>query len=423
MIHPPTPVFAIHDDGNKMEFRSCSAAAKWIAQNVPGITEKMHASSVLDRARSNRKLHGWSFKLVTAPADAPSPVCASPSASALDPFSFVFGSDAGDLFRGKTVRVTTEDPRRVSVIDVIRIVCDVQNPSDTWATICKTHHEFIGKTDEYQFSCGRPTPVTTVQGLVELVNLLPGKNAAKFRASGAKVLIRFMGGDTSLIPEVLAINQAHASGATQGTIAGLCAQSTAPPVNKYAFLSPSMKGKDMHTFIEKEVVYLLVFTHNGINYIKLGTTTNLHTRITEHIREIPGVQIWYVVDTVHARKLEGMFKKKMRYVGHLTELVVNNKKQTEILVGITPEDAEASLTQLYKSIHGNEDDGMLAYKMKKLDVYIQEKELDASIQIKQMDLASKQLEHDLTGKLLDLLAQNPSLISHIDVLKTLMPHA
>jgi Protein of unknown function (DUF3627) len=46
------------------------------------------------------------------------------------------------------------------------------------------------------------TPVVTAQGIVELLYLIPGRKAQSFRRYCGEILIRFMGGDQTLIDEI-----------------------------------------------------------------------------------------------------------------------------------------------------------------------------------------------------------------------------
>ena len=48
----------------------------------------------------------------------------------------------------------------------------------------------------------RPTPVTDARGAVVIMNLLPGRKAAQFRLTCADVMVRFLGGDETLIAEI-----------------------------------------------------------------------------------------------------------------------------------------------------------------------------------------------------------------------------
>lgn len=68
----------------------------------------------------------------------------------------------------------------------------------------------MGQSESYRFqSRGRKTPVVGAKGLVTIMNLLQGERAARFRAAEADVLVRYLGGDLSLIQDVKGIHQAQ----------------------------------------------------------------------------------------------------------------------------------------------------------------------------------------------------------------------
>ena len=51
----------------------------------------------------------------------------------------------------------------------------------------------------------RDTPVTDAKGIVEIIMLLPGRQAARLRRQAAELLVRYLGGDLGIIDEVCAI--------------------------------------------------------------------------------------------------------------------------------------------------------------------------------------------------------------------------
>ena len=112
---------------------------------------------------------------------------------------------------GMSVRTTNENPRRVSVIDIIKAVNAGVNPYQVWANL-KTE-AVLQNLDNWQFpgERQRPTPVTDARGLVTIINLLPGARAARFRAAGADILVRYLGGDPTLISEIQAIRERQES--------------------------------------------------------------------------------------------------------------------------------------------------------------------------------------------------------------------
>ena len=51
----------------------------------------------------------------------------------------------------------------------------------------------------------RDTPVTGVRGIVDIIMLLPGQQAARVRRQASELLVRYLGGDLAIIDEVCAL--------------------------------------------------------------------------------------------------------------------------------------------------------------------------------------------------------------------------
>ena len=106
------------------------------------------------------------------------------------------------------IRKTQDDPPKVSVLDVISAVTGIANPRNVLKSLQDAHPEVVCVLDNFQFSGQgqRPTFVANAREIVEIVMLLPGKAAAQFRMASASVLVRFLGGDLSLVEELAAIH-------------------------------------------------------------------------------------------------------------------------------------------------------------------------------------------------------------------------
>ena len=102
------------------------------------------------------------------------------------------------------IRKTSENPPRISVYDTITALTGVRNPRDSWADLQMSFPEVVGNTDYFKFpgQGQRETPVTDARGIVEIVMILPGKAAASVRKQFASILVRYLGGDLSLVEEV-----------------------------------------------------------------------------------------------------------------------------------------------------------------------------------------------------------------------------
>jgi hypothetical protein len=114
------------------------------------------------------------------------------------------GEEFGE-FAGGEIRKTNEHPPRASVYDTISSMTGNANPRKTWSDAKANFGEKL-EWGSYQFpgEGQRPTPVMDATGMVNLMNLLPGRRAAKFRQACAKIVVRFLGGDETLISQIRA---------------------------------------------------------------------------------------------------------------------------------------------------------------------------------------------------------------------------
>ena len=106
------------------------------------------------------------------------------------------------------VRKTAESPPRVSVIDVVAIVTGFSPnvASNTVQRLKEAYPEVTSDWCNFKFPGRgqRETPVTDAEGITQVIMLLPGRAAAIARQSAANVVVRYLGGDVSLVREVMA---------------------------------------------------------------------------------------------------------------------------------------------------------------------------------------------------------------------------
>ena len=108
----------------------------------------------------------------------------------------------------RRIRKTAEDPPRVSIYDVLQVVtgCPAYNCNTRWKRLQESFPEVSTSSANFKFS-GKgqvATPVTDAKGLVEIIMVLPGRAAARVRKAAADVMVRYLGGDPSLVEEVAA---------------------------------------------------------------------------------------------------------------------------------------------------------------------------------------------------------------------------
>lgn len=112
----------------------------------------------------------------------------------------------------RSIRITAENPPRASLLDVIAVVSETatNNHSKYLTALIKNHPDIVDYVGYYKFpgQGQRPTAVTDAKGLVHILLLLPGRNAARFRCFAADTIVRVLGGDMSIAEELRANREA-----------------------------------------------------------------------------------------------------------------------------------------------------------------------------------------------------------------------
>ena len=94
------------------------------------------------------------------------------------------------ILDGKNIRKTLETPPRVSVYDLIDAISEQGNGSRVqFLRLQKEHQEVVTLCNYFKFEGQgqRKTPITDARGVVTIINLLPGKRVAQFRAKSAPI--------------------------------------------------------------------------------------------------------------------------------------------------------------------------------------------------------------------------------------------
>ena len=113
----------------------------------------------------------------------------------------------------RQIRKTADNPPKISVYDVMQVVAGVQptHCSTVLERLQNDHPESTTACGTFKFP-GRgqqDTPVTDARGITEIIMVLPSKAAAHFRKKAADVVVRYLGGDLSLVDEIAAIRLAQ----------------------------------------------------------------------------------------------------------------------------------------------------------------------------------------------------------------------
>ena len=106
------------------------------------------------------------------------------------------------------IRKTAENPPRISIYDVLQLVtgCSAQHCTQVFQRLVQNFPDVHTSVVNFKFS-GRgqkETPVTDARGIVDIIMVLPGKAAASIRRQASNVLVRYLGGDPTLVEEIAA---------------------------------------------------------------------------------------------------------------------------------------------------------------------------------------------------------------------------
>jgi len=115
----------------------------------------------------------------------------------------------------RRIRKTSEDPPRVSVLDVISNITGLttNNCSNVWDRLRASFPEVATGCSNFTFK-GRGQKKTVVAGarqICEIVMVMKGENAARYRKKACDVLVRYLGGDPALVEELAANRLAQES--------------------------------------------------------------------------------------------------------------------------------------------------------------------------------------------------------------------
>ena len=237
------------------------------------------------------------------------------------------------------------------MFDVIRIVCETNNPWIVYRRICTEYTEVCTKCKEHNFDGAgqRDTPVADAEGNFYIINLLPGKRAMQFRLHAMNHLVRFLTGDQSLHDELDA-NAAAQRALSQHHPMKMVSElaDTFPKSRKYIMKGATMRDANIQDFYNKCVAYLLRYTIDGQVYIKVGWSDDIKKRIDSHYSDCPNFDILAIIEMDNAFRLEKAFKE--RYAMHNVEVTIKGKLKIEFFTGITAEEAEEGLNELYQDL-------------------------------------------------------------------------
>lgn len=112
----------------------------------------------------------------------------------------------GELIPGFDVRVTDDKPPLIWVVDLIMAVTKTgpDYAKKILKRLIETQTFCLDKLSEGRFDGSGDVKLANFQNAMELMFVLPGKTAVKFRQKAADILTRYYAGDASLVSEIQA---------------------------------------------------------------------------------------------------------------------------------------------------------------------------------------------------------------------------
>jgi hypothetical protein len=217
------------------------------------------------------------------------------------------------IFKGKENEIRITPDKMISVFDFIRVVGGQSQPDKTWKNVLKNHNEEVRifyTNFKFQGQGQKLTPVINVKGMVKLLFWLPGEMAKQFRAKSAETMIRYLGGDLTLIDEIKKIDNHHMT--NPNNIAQIFREEVQQ--NQILFSQDEINNSRRlleHFGPKGNVFYMLVFKYLEEQYAKTGVVRDsrqLHTRYGEHQNEFGEVCLYLVIQCSDINTVENEFK-------------------------------------------------------------------------------------------------------------------
>jgi hypothetical protein len=225
------------------------------------------------------------------------------------------------IFQGRENEIRITPDNMISIFDFIRVAGGQEQPRKTWLDIEKKYKkEVVTFCNNFKFDGQgqRQTPVISLQGMVKLLFWLPGEMAKQFRSKSAETMIRYLGGDLSLIDEIKKIDQEHIN--NPNNIAQVFRNEVNIQTQQNLLFNQdqiniSNKLVDYYGN-KKDIFYLFSFIYLEKLYAKfgiVGEVREFHKRVHEHVKEFESICFHNILQCSNITKVESDFKETSLY--------------------------------------------------------------------------------------------------------------
>lgn len=304
----------LYNDVDVKSYETITSAINFIVEKNESKYSKYNSQSLINKVRKlcseNAKFLGytWSFDPPSAryeitvidDSDDNTSRCLDKVSQLSDMMSeidvFTFRDNVDSLFLGKNVRVYEQNSIKfVSLIDIITLL--TSDPNYASKIYNRVIHEYEELKDfiiyhTFEGQGQKSTPLVDKYGLMEFLMVLPGKKAALFRRKAAKILVRYLEGDVTLVQEIV-------DNASTTIPENHVLETPKDFANKLFRLSElsceRQKGRNINEFGFYPCVYILNVKYNGLPAVKVGSTMDFIRRIGEHINDLDVTDVYSII--------------------------------------------------------------------------------------------------------------------------------
>ena len=251
----------------------------------------------------------------------------------------------GPSFNGAKIRQTPDG--KYSIIDVIGAVGDSESPKKTWAEIVKKNPEVVKDYHHFEGQGQKMTPVADIRGIFRILDYIPGRKAAAFRAQKSDSFLRVLGADQRLIDELVSRRQAmdqdasHPHHVFDQAVQQIATESSTPQIVYPTLQIKSAIGNTMVDSAQSHWYAGQPGTNCGIDsrsladparpfaIVKAGVSLGVNNRSAQHRASYQGFEVLDRIPCPADSPAETLIKRFLKERGSLLNAHVDGKESKE----------------------------------------------------------------------------------------------
>lgn len=288
----------------------------------------------------------------------------------------------------------------LSVIDVIESMTGFKKDTAAYTLkeLCTKYPEIQTTLHKFPGARQRPTHCADIKLIIKIIILLPCKSITGIRSKAAELIVRYVGGDLTLVAEVERNNelQQELSGfpdsekTPEQLLAGACAESVRVNSLPQKPVELSISTRCLDNLGE----HLYVLKIPSKHAIRPGRTKDLDARLQQHRRDFgyDAHIVLYAPNCGHVEKTLHRHLKPWR-INPSCELIEASRVSIDDLSNLVVE----LHTRACESAHSSSSSGSRkrSYEEAQLDLDVAELDAKTSLALDERKLHLKKLEHEL----------------------------